>query len=153
AASGHEGTTMGFGQWDHAALKGPYLVLRMWHDGRTVQVGATGASDRVVERYLAAITAHDWDALAATLNADVVRNGPYRDVYRGRDDYVAFLRELMPSLPGYSMEVSRVTYSGSDAFVELSETATVDGEPMRTEESLVFHIDGDGTIDTVDVFI
>jgi branched-chain amino acid transport system substrate-binding protein len=37
AASGHEGTTMGFGQWDRGALKGPYLVLREWRDGKSVQ--------------------------------------------------------------------------------------------------------------------
>ena len=29
---------MGFGVWDHAALKGEYLVLREWRDGKTVQV-------------------------------------------------------------------------------------------------------------------
>jgi branched-chain amino acid transport system substrate-binding protein len=38
ATSGHEGTLMGFGAWDHAALKGHYLVLRTWRDGRSVQV-------------------------------------------------------------------------------------------------------------------
>ena len=38
ATSGTEGTTMGFGHYDHAALKGQYLVLREWRDGRTVQV-------------------------------------------------------------------------------------------------------------------
>ena len=38
AASGKEGTTMGFGHYDHAALKGRYLVLRRWEDGRTVEV-------------------------------------------------------------------------------------------------------------------
>ena len=38
AASGHDGTLMGFGVWDHAALKGPFLVLRAWRDGGTVQV-------------------------------------------------------------------------------------------------------------------
>ncbi len=38
AASGHDGTTMGFGVYDHGALKGPFLVLRAWRDGRTVQV-------------------------------------------------------------------------------------------------------------------
>ncbi len=37
AASGKEGTTMGFGQWDHAALKGEALVLRRWRDGRNVE--------------------------------------------------------------------------------------------------------------------
>jgi ABC-type branched-subunit amino acid transport system substrate-binding protein len=38
AASGYEGTLMGFGNYDHAALKGHYLVLREWKDGRSVQV-------------------------------------------------------------------------------------------------------------------
>ncbi len=38
ASSGYEGTLMGFGVWDHAALKGHYLVLREWKDGRSVQV-------------------------------------------------------------------------------------------------------------------
>ncbi len=38
AASGRTGTTMGFGQWDHAALKGPALVLRSWRDGRSVEI-------------------------------------------------------------------------------------------------------------------
>ena len=38
ASSGAEGTTMGFGHYDHGALKGRYLVLRQWRDGKTVQV-------------------------------------------------------------------------------------------------------------------
>ncbi len=38
ASSGHAGTLMGFGAWDHAALKGHYLVLRAWRDGHSVQV-------------------------------------------------------------------------------------------------------------------
>jgi len=41
AASGKEGTRMGFGQWDHAALKGEALVLRMWRDGHSVEVDDT----------------------------------------------------------------------------------------------------------------
>ena len=38
AATGLDGTTMGFGNWDHGALKGRYLVLRSWRDGKSVQV-------------------------------------------------------------------------------------------------------------------
>jgi ABC-type branched-subunit amino acid transport system substrate-binding protein len=37
AASGHAGTRMGFGHWDRGALKGPYLVLREWRAGRSVE--------------------------------------------------------------------------------------------------------------------
>jgi branched-chain amino acid transport system substrate-binding protein len=42
AASGHDGTLMGFGPWDHAALKGSALVRRAWRGGHSVEVG-TGA--------------------------------------------------------------------------------------------------------------
>jgi ABC-type branched-subunit amino acid transport system substrate-binding protein len=38
AATGMDGTTMGFGPWDHGALKGRFLVLRSWRDGKSVQV-------------------------------------------------------------------------------------------------------------------
>jgi branched-chain amino acid transport system substrate-binding protein len=38
SATGYEGTLVGFGVWDHAALKGHYLVLRKWEDGHSVQV-------------------------------------------------------------------------------------------------------------------
>jgi ABC-type branched-subunit amino acid transport system substrate-binding protein len=38
ATSGRDGTTMGFGHWDHGALKGPYLVLREWRDGKSVEL-------------------------------------------------------------------------------------------------------------------
>jgi len=38
AATGMDGTVMGFGNWDHGALKGRYLVLRSWRDGKSVQV-------------------------------------------------------------------------------------------------------------------
>lgn len=42
AASGKPGTVMGFGAWDHGALKGPYLVLRAWREGKTVEVESPG---------------------------------------------------------------------------------------------------------------
>ncbi|HTT86271.1 MAG TPA: ABC transporter substrate-binding protein [Acidimicrobiales bacterium] len=38
AATGMDGTTMGFGTFDRGALKGRYLVLRRWEAGKTVQV-------------------------------------------------------------------------------------------------------------------
>jgi ketosteroid isomerase-like protein len=109
----------------------------------------------VVENYLAAVVSHDWDALRGCLRDDVVRNGPFRDEYCGRDDYVGFLSELMPTLAGYSMDVTRVTYSDSGhlAFAELAETVTVNGSPLRTEESLVFELDGDERIARIDIYI
>ena len=102
----------------------------------------------VVERYLEALTSHDWDGLRDCLSDDVVRVGPYNDEYLGADAYVAFLSALMPTLPDYSMDVARVTYVDDRAYVELAET--VGG--VRTDEALVFEI-SDERIVRVDVYI
>ena len=103
---------------------------------------------QLVERYLEALTSHDWDALRECLRDDVVRVGPYNDEYRGRDAYVDFLAALMPTLPGYSMAVQRVTYVDGRAYAELAETVA----GVRTDEAIVFEIDGD-RIARVDVYI
>ena len=113
----------------------------------------------VVERYLDAISGHEWDALAACLaDEGFVRIGPWSDEYPDKAQYVAFIADLMPRLPGYELRVDRVTYSadGRVAVVELSETVDVDGKPHRTPEALVFDLDGDrenGRIRRIQVFI
>ena len=99
------------------------------------------------------MTCHEWDDMGACLADDVVRIGPYQDEYRGRDDYVAFIKDLLPTLPGYVMEVDRVVYSGSVATAQLAETVDVDGLPLRTPEALVFDLAPDGRIARIEVFI
>ncbi|SRR6266567_1408454 len=110
---------------------------------------------RVVERYLDAITGHDWDSLAACLADDgFVRVGPWGDEYYDKAEYVAFIADLMPRLPGYEMRVDRVTYSADErtAVVELSETVEVDGGPHPTPEAIVFDVERDH-IRRIQVFI
>jgi len=108
----------------------------------------------IIERYLDAITSHDWDALRDCVGDDVVRVGPYGDRYEGKDAYVAFIADTMPKLDGYLMQVDRVTYAGNTlAFAELSETVNLDGKPHRTAEALVFELADDGRIAHVEVFI
>ena len=103
----------------------------------------------IVERYLTALTGHDWSELRDCLSSDIVRVGPYNDEYRGVDAYVGFLSNLMPTLPDYSMEISRVTYTERLVFAELAEN--VGG--VRTDEALVFELADDGRIARIDVFI
>ena len=107
---------------------------------------------QVVVRYLEAVVAHDWAALADCLTPDVVRVGPYGDTYTSRDAYVEFLTGLMPALPGYSMQVHRVVGDGP-VVAELSETVEVDGSPLVTPESLVFDLAVDGRIERITIYI
>ncbi|HEY1633581.1 MAG TPA: nuclear transport factor 2 family protein [Acidimicrobiales bacterium] len=109
----------------------------------------------VVERFLDRMVAHDWAGIRDCLARDVVRVGPFGDSYSPRDRYVAFLAELIPQLPNYSMKVARVIYGGapSVAVAELSETMDVDGAPLETPEALVFDLDADGKIAHIAVYI
>ncbi|HEU5307275.1 MAG TPA: nuclear transport factor 2 family protein [Acidimicrobiia bacterium] len=110
-------------------------------------------SDGVIETYLDALVRGDWETFADCLADDgFTRVGPYGDVKPSKPEYVAFLADLMPTLPGYSMDVTRVTYVDSLAFAELSETVEVDGTPLRTPECLTFELAGDGRIRHVEVF-
>ena len=110
-------------------------------------------SDGLIETYLDALVAGDWDTFAGCLADDgFTRVGPFGDVKATKDEYVAFLSDLMPTLPGYSMDVTRVTYVDSLAFAELSETVEVEGTPLRTPECLTFELTDDGRIRRVEVF-
>jgi ketosteroid isomerase-like protein len=108
----------------------------------------------IVERYLRAVASQDWDVVDECIADDVVRVGPQRDRYAGREEYLAFIADLMPTLKGYVMKLGRVTYANDTlAFAELTETVQVDGKPMVTSEVLVFELTGDGRIARVEIFI
>jgi ketosteroid isomerase-like protein len=107
-----------------------------------------------VERYLAALPAHDWDALRACLAPDVERRGPYNDDYRGREEYAQFLASTVSALDGYELLVDRIVANGTTTLVELSETVDDrDGRRLRTYEAVVFDLDADGLIARVAVYL
>jgi ketosteroid isomerase-like protein len=110
--------------------------------------------DGAIERYLRALDEGDWSTFADCLaDEGFTRVGPYGDTYSNKADYVAFLSDLMPTLTGYVLDVSRVTYAGDGmAFAELAETVEVDGTPLRTPECLTFELTDDGRIRRVEVF-
>ena len=107
-----------------------------------------------LDRYFAALRAHDWEALAACVSEDVHREGPYCDVFRGREPYVEYLAKVVPSLAGYELRVSRVREVGPrTALVELCETVDVDGRRTEYPELLLFDFDDEGRIARIDVYI
>jgi len=112
-------------------------------------------AQRVVETYLEAIAAQDWDVVRSVVSDDVVRLGPYGDDFRGRDDYVTYLAGVMPTLEGYAMELTRVTYveDGRRAFAELTERVTFGGVQTVTAEVLVIDLNEARQISRVEIFI
>jgi hypothetical protein len=114
---------------------------------------ASAAAGDVVRRYLDRMVAHDWEAMAACLAEDVVRVGPFGDTYTPREPYVAFLSELMPALPGYSMRIDRVLAMGRTVVVELTEIVEIGGSPLVTPEVLLFDLDANGLIAHIAIYI
>ncbi|HWP67446.1 MAG TPA: nuclear transport factor 2 family protein [Candidatus Limnocylindria bacterium] len=107
----------------------------------------------VVERYLAALAVQDWAALAATLEPDVERTGPYGDVYQGRTPYVDYLRAVFRTLAGYELSVTRCLVAGDVVVVELSETVDAAGGRRRTEEAVVFDVSSAELIRRIGVYL
>jgi hypothetical protein len=112
----------------------------------------TALAREVVERYLAGLAAHEWTAVAATLAPDVERMGPYRDAYRGRDEYAAFLTATIEALGGYQLDVDRVHVAGPVVTVELRETVDDGDDRLETCEAVVFDTAG-GLITKVAVYL
>jgi limonene-1,2-epoxide hydrolase len=106
----------------------------------------------VVQRYLDALPSADAAAITATLAPDIERIGPYRDLYRGRDEYAAFLTATISSLGGYELAILRVHADGPVVTVELSETVDDGDVRLRTDEVVVFDV-RDSVIARVAVFL
>jgi hypothetical protein len=113
----------------------------------------TSAADGVVERYFELLVAHDFDRLADLLTDDIVRVGPFGDVKSPLVPYLEFLADLMPRLPGYSLEQHRILYAGNVAVAEITETIELDGAKHITPEALVFDLTDDGRIRRIQIYI
>ena len=109
----------------------------------------------ITKRYLDAVAGQDWAVAEECVAPDVRRIGPFGDVFEGREAYIAFLRDLMPTLAGYSMTIHRVLEceGGSTVMVELNEKIEMDGKVIDTPECLVFDLDDDGLIARIAIYI
>ncbi len=108
----------------------------------------------VVDQYLHALATHDWPALRATLADDgLVRIGPFCDRIEGAERYVEYLRETVPALRGWGLQVRRRSAVEGRVFVELTETVEVDGRVVGYPECILFEVDDSGRIQHVSVFM
>lgn len=110
-------------------------------------------AEAVVRRYLDALAAQDWSALAATLDPDVERIGPYNDAVGGRDAYAGFLAETLRALQGYELRVARLVTTGGVVVAELSEIVDAPQGRRRTDEAVVFDVSSAGLIARVGVYL
>jgi hypothetical protein len=107
-----------------------------------------------VTRYLRAMARQDWDDLAGCLATGVLRRGPYGDDYKGATEYVSFLRRTIPALPGYRMDIDRVTELGVQrVLAELRETIDLDEGPLVTHECLILDLGDDGLLEEISIYI
>jgi hypothetical protein len=103
----------------------------------------------VVEDFVERYAARDWDRLADCFSpTDFERVGPYVDLIRGRDEYLAFLRRVVPTLQAnYELEPRQIAYVDDRlAFAELIERLEIDGTLTDIPEVIVFELDGEGRI-------
>ena len=135
------------------AIPGASQPTRLYPAG--VEDGTLEEAVELVERFLRSVAIQDWKAVNGCISPDVVRRGPFGDDVDGRAPYVDLLGRTMPALPGYRMDLDRVTGAGGHGnhlvFAELRETLVVDGAPVVTEECLVFEVEG--VITTVSIYI
>jgi len=111
-----------------------------------------GVIEDFVERY----GARDWDALADCFADDgFERIGPYVDVITGKDEYLAFLRRVVPALPeGYGLTAERVVYvDDALGFAQLTEHVVQDGVARAVPEVIVFGFDGTGRINHMRLYL
>jgi hypothetical protein len=108
-----------------------------------------------VDEYLRTFAARDWDGFAAILADENLRRvGPFMDVIESKEDYVEFLRHLMPTLINYEVRVDRVEECGPKRFlVELSEIFDVEGVRTEYPQADLFEVDGAGKISGVSIFM
>ena len=109
---------------------------------------------RVLDRYFEALRKQDWDALSACLARDVHRVGPYLDAIDGSQAYVEFLAGIIPTLPNYDLRVhgTHVLENGA-ILVLLSEVLDRKGRRTEFPEALVFGLNDEGLIQSVDIYI
>jgi len=79
--------------------------------------------------------------------------GPYNDVYRAREPYVAYLADVFRTLAGYELAIARRLVAGDVVVVELSETIDTPSGRRRTDEVVVFDVSANALIRRVGVYI
>jgi ketosteroid isomerase-like protein len=107
-----------------------------------------------VTRYFDAMSRHDWTELRSCLSDGFSRVGPYEShAWTDPESYLAFLAELLPTIKGQRVEITRAIEEGPFVHVDATETIEVDGSPHAVRVGVTFTLDRADRIEHVEVFV
>lgn len=108
----------------------------------------------VVEQYISALDAKDWEGVGATIADDSFeRVGPFCDVIGSKGGYVDFLERVVSALEQYHLRIRRLVGSDNAVYAEVNESFLLDGALADFPEVLVFDLAADGRIQRVQVYM
>lgn len=115
-----------------------------------VIVSNVDADIRVCEQYFAALSARDWDAVAALCHAELIYSlsgtSPLSQEVRGRDAYIAMAREMFAPFttsPFDDVQVKPMAGAGLYFATYRVSYVRLDGATHEDTGRVVFHIAGD----------
>ena len=109
----------------------------------------------VVEDFVTLYAARDWDRLAACFSpSGFERIGPYGDVIASSQEYIDFLRRVVPTLQeGYELKPAHIAYAGDTVIAELIEHLEIHGVITDLPEAIVFRLDEAGLIKGMHLYL
>ena len=109
----------------------------------------------VVEDFVTLYAARDWDRLAACFSpSGFERIGPYGDVIASSQEYIDFLRRVVPTLrEGYELKPAHIAYAGDTVIAELIEHLEIHGVITDLPEAIVFRLDEAGLIKGMHLYL
>lgn len=120
----------------------------------------TGADDDVtalpatLARYIEGMKVHDWRVVRASLADRFERIGPFPEHhFTDPDVYTQFLADLLPTLEGHSVEITRVRTIGDVTYVTIREGVRVTDTEITSYVLMACDLDGDGRITRIEVFL
>lgn len=104
----------------------------------------------LIERYAAAVTSRDVDAIVALFTEDAVQRDPANQPARtGRDEIRAFFQSAVDASSATRFEALAVHTCGNEVAIDMRVTVTVDGGVMVIAGIETFTVADDGRISAV----
>ena len=97
---------------------------------------------------------HDWTAVRASLADQFERVGPFPEhQFTDPDVYTHFLADLLPTIEGHTVEITRAHTIGDVSYVTIREGLRRDGTDVESHVLLACDLDPDGRITRIEAFL